>query len=79
MELVNDAVLVPESMKPELAWLVTDAAKNGFQFGQLLGQVDDLKLWPVMVVAWIEAGEQRPIGIWLRGVGAGRYFGTGCL
>jgi hypothetical protein len=46
-------------LAPELAWLVTDEAKNGFQFGQLLGQADNLKLWNPIVSAWIRAGEQR--------------------
>jgi len=49
----------PELLTPELAWLVTDEAKNGFQFGQLLGQSDDLKLWPSIVSAWIKSDEQR--------------------
>lgn len=59
IQLVADAVAAPELLTPELAWLVTDEAKNGFQFGQLLGQADDLRLWPPVVSAWINAGEQR--------------------
>lgn len=59
IQLAADAVADPELLTPELAWLVTDEAKNGFQFGQLLGQVDELKLWPAIISAWIKAGEQR--------------------
>lgn len=59
MQLAADVAAAPELLAPELAWLVTDEAKNGFQFGRLLGQVDDLKLWPSIVSAWIEAGAQR--------------------
>ncbi|MBD0681288.1 hypothetical protein [Pseudomonas sp. PSB11] len=59
MQLAADVVANPELLVPELAWLITDKAKNGFQFGQLLGQTDDLQLWPSIVSAWIKAGEQR--------------------
>jgi len=59
IQLAADAVANPELLAPELTWLVTDEAKNGFQFGQILGQADDLKLWPPIVSAWIKAGEQR--------------------
>lgn len=59
IQLVADAVAAPELLAPELAWLVTGEAKNGFQFGQLLGQTDDLKLWPLILSAWIRAGDQR--------------------
>jgi hypothetical protein len=59
IQLAADAVAAPELLAPELAWLVTDEAKNGFQFGQLLGKADDLKLWLPIVSAWIKAGEQR--------------------
>lgn len=59
MQLVADAVATPELMTPELLWLVTDEAKNGFQFGQLLGQADDLTPWSRIVSTWIGAGEHR--------------------
>lgn len=58
-QLAVDVAADPELLAAELVWLVTDEAKNGFQFGQLLGQADDLKLWPPIVSAWIKAGEQR--------------------
>lgn len=59
VQLAADALADPELLAPELAWLVTDEAKNGFQFGQLLGQADNLELWSPMVSAWIKAGAQR--------------------
>lgn len=59
IQLASDAVADPQLLLPELAWLVTEAAKNGFQFGNLLGQADDLKLWTPIVSAWVASGEQR--------------------
>lgn len=59
LQLAVDAVANSELMAPELAWLVTEDAKNGFQFGQLLGQIDDLSIWPTILSTWIKAGEQR--------------------
>ena len=59
IQIATDSVADPELLAPELAWLVTDEAKNGYQFGQLLGKADDLKLWPPILLAWIKAGEQR--------------------
>src|SRR5262249_37448790 len=35
--LADDAIANPELLKPELTWLVTDDAKNGFNFGFSLG------------------------------------------
>jgi hypothetical protein len=58
-QLAIDVLAAPAQLAPELAWLVTDQAKNGFQFGRLLGQADDLHLWPAIVSAWIDAGEHR--------------------
>ncbi len=59
IQLATEAVTAPELLAPELTWLVTDEAKNGFQFGHLLGQADDLHLWSPIVSAWINAGERR--------------------
>ncbi|CAH2808737.1 MAG: unnamed protein product [uncultured Caballeronia sp.] len=59
IELAADVLADPPLLAPELAWLVTDEAKNGFQFGQFLGQADDLKLWLPIVSAWIKAGDKR--------------------
>jgi len=58
--LVSEAIAKPELLKPELAWLVTMEAKNGFQFGQLLGQADTtMCLWPYIKFAWTLKGENR--------------------
>ncbi|MEC5397340.1 hypothetical protein [Uliginosibacterium sp. H1] len=59
IQLAGAAATDPMLLAPELAWLVTEEAKNGFQFGQLLGQADDLKLWNPIVSEWIGAGEKR--------------------
>lgn len=59
VQLAAEVMAVPEVLAPELEWLVTDQAKNGFQFGSLLGQMDDLDLWPTIAWAWISAGENR--------------------
>lgn len=59
IQLVDAVVADPGLLASELKWLVTDEAKNGFQFGQLLGQFDDLNLWPHILSAWIKAGDQR--------------------
>lgn len=59
IQLAAATVAAPELLAPELTWLVTDEAKNGFQFGQVLGQADDLSLWPPILSAWIDAGDQR--------------------
>lgn len=59
VQLASDVVADQSLLTPELSWLVTEGAKNGFQFGQVLGLADDFSLWPSIVSAWIEAGEQR--------------------
>jgi beta-phosphoglucomutase-like phosphatase (HAD superfamily) len=59
IQLATEAVADPKLLIPDLSWLVTDEAKNGFQFGQILGQADDLKLWDSIISTWIEAGVQR--------------------
>jgi hypothetical protein len=59
IQLAVDAVANPDLLAPELTWLVTEEAKNGFQFGQLLGQAGDFELWPAIFSAWVKAGEQR--------------------
>ncbi|MDY7507219.1 hypothetical protein [Ralstonia wenshanensis] len=70
-QLVSDVLETPTLLEPELAWLVTDAAKNGFQFGQLVGQADDVSLWRAIEEAWLNAGQARSdyfIGGYLSGV-----------
>lgn len=58
-QLATEAIADPKALTAELSWLVTDAAKNGFQFGQILGQADDLKLWELIISTWIDAGVNR--------------------
>lgn len=59
IQLAAAAVKDPALLQPELAWLVTDDAKNGYEFGVLLGRVDDLKLWSAILLAWTQAKEKR--------------------
>lgn len=58
-QLAAAAVNDPALLLPELAWLVTDDAKNGYEFGVLLGRMDDLKLWNSILSAWTQATEKR--------------------
>ena len=61
-ELIQLAVAAardPELLLPELSWLVTDDAKNGYEFGVSLGRVDDLKLWSLILLAWTQATEKQ--------------------
>ncbi|WP_186165055.1 hypothetical protein [Burkholderia gladioli] len=59
IQLAAAAVKDPTLLLPELAWLVTDDAKNGYEFGVLLGRLDDLKLWSSILSAWTQATEKR--------------------
>ena len=59
VKLAAAAAKDPAQLVPELAWLVTDDAKNGYEFGVLLGRVDDLKLWSSILSAWTQATEKR--------------------
>lgn len=59
IELAGTASDDPALLLPELAWLVTDDAKNGFEFGVLLGRADDMKLWSSILSAWTQATEKR--------------------
>jgi hypothetical protein len=48
--LADDAIATPELLKPELTWLVTDDAKNGFNFGFSLGVRDhEFSLLPDLI------------------------------
>lgn len=58
-QLAVSVVSNPEILGSELEWLVSDEAKNGYEFGQILGQVDQFKLWPAIFSAWIDAGSDR--------------------
>jgi hypothetical protein len=57
--LAAAAVAEPWLLQPELAWLVTDDAKNGYEFGVVLGSVDHLQLWTSIRLAWVQATEKR--------------------
>ncbi|MBN3828908.1 hypothetical protein G3O00_35685 [Burkholderia sp. Ac-20384] len=59
IQLAEAAIKDPALLLPELAWLVTDDAKNGYEFGVLLGRIDDLKLWSSILSAWSKAREKR--------------------
>lgn len=60
VELAADAVANPALLVPELSWLITDEAKNGFQYGQLLGRIDhELTLWHAILSAWGAMGPKR--------------------
>ncbi|WFP51082.1 hypothetical protein PL263_03430 [Methylomonas sp. EFPC3] len=70
--LCNDVLNSPSLLNAELSWLVTDQAKNGYQFGNLLGTSDhSLKLWHMIKVAWSQADTTRTdffLGGYLSGV-----------
>lgn len=60
LQLSSHAVANPELIVPEFSWLITYEAKNGFQFGQLLGHADqELILWRPILSAWGAAGAER--------------------
>jgi hypothetical protein len=60
IQLVAEAIAKPELLAPELTWLVTEDAKNGFQYGQLLGKADSaVSLWPAIHGAWVQEGDKR--------------------
>lgn len=59
VQLAAAAVAEPGLLQPELAWLVTDDAKNGYEFGVMLGSVDHLLLWTSIRSAWVQATEKR--------------------
>lgn len=58
-ELAAAVVAEPWLLQPELAWLVTNDAKNGYEFGVVLGSVDNLSLWTSIRSAWVRATEKR--------------------
>ncbi len=60
VQLAAEAIAKPECLAPELTWLVTEEAKNGFRYGQLLGRADaTLNLWSAIREAWIQEGDKR--------------------
>jgi len=70
--LCHDVLNSPSLLSAELSWLVTDQAKNGYQFGNLLGASDhSLEIWPKIKVAWSQAETTRTdffLGGYLSGV-----------
>jgi len=58
-QLAAAVVAEPWLLQPELAWLVTDDAKNGYEFGVMLGRVDHLLLWTSIRAAWVQATGKR--------------------
>jgi len=60
IQLAAAAAADPSLLQPELAWLVTEEAKNGYEFGAVLGSVDHLLLlWTSIRSAWVQATEKR--------------------
>lgn len=58
--LVEESIAEAALLTPELVWLVTEEAKNGFQYGQLLGRADiTMGLWPAIHSAWVQEGDKR--------------------
>ncbi len=50
-ELAKEAFDNPEILMPELSWLMSAAAKNGYLFGYELGKLDSqFSLWPALLV-----------------------------
>lgn len=71
-ELAAEAAAKPELLDPELPWLATKAAENGFRFGYALATRDNAHMFlPKLVGATDNAGEARDLrflGGYLRGV-----------
>lgn len=60
IELRDEAIRNPTLLIAELAWVVSSEAKNGFQFGELLGIEDlHLSLFTQIFDAWEGAGPNR--------------------
>ncbi|MES2510403.1 MAG: hypothetical protein V4625_10770 [Pseudomonadota bacterium] len=60
LELRDEAIASPDLLTGELAWVVSSEAKNGFQFGELLGFEDlHLSLFTQIFDAWEVAGTDR--------------------
>lgn len=60
IQLVKETIADVGLLTPELVWLVTEEAKNGFQYGQMLGRADTaMDLWPAIHGAWVQEGEKR--------------------
>lgn len=59
-ELCAEILAEPKLLTKELPWLVTEEAKNGFQFGVILGSADlRLDLWEMIKLSWLKADADR--------------------
>ena len=71
-QLAEEALLNRDQLRPELEWLVTDEAKNGYRFGYALGVLDvDRIVWPDIRSAYFSAGDKASddfVGGYLRSV-----------
>ncbi len=71
-QLAEEALLNPDQLRPELEWLVTDEARNGYRFGHALGLLDvDRRVWAAIRSAYFSAGGKASdyfIGGYLRSV-----------
>ncbi len=66
-ELAQEAVMNTNQLLPELEWLVTTEAQNGFRFGYELGKRDkDFSLMPTLIEAQRTASENVSV-FFLRG------------
>ena len=70
--LASDALRNPSDLRNELAWLVTDDARNGLRFGYALSQQDTSSAaWPDILKAWRDAGDDAHdyfVGGYLRAI-----------
>jgi hypothetical protein len=58
--LVSEVCVTPSLLLPELNWLLTEDAKNGFMFGQLLSTHDEHQVFfPMILKDWIAIGDRR--------------------
>ncbi len=56
-KLADDVLVTPDMLRSELKWLVTHEAKNGYQFGYVLSQLDtERRAWPDIRDAYFAAG-----------------------
>jgi hypothetical protein len=56
-ELAQEALNDLEKFRPELSWLVTSDARNGYRFGYELAQLDvQLSAWPAIEASFHESG-----------------------
>jgi hypothetical protein len=71
-KLAEEALTAPDILDPELRWLVTREAKNGYRFGYALGQIDEeRRTWQNIREAYFSAGDEADehfVGGYLRAV-----------